>query len=392
MRSRRAADFTEARAQKVLALAKLLHRYGESKLAMRYLMRLGTANISAATLIEEGNLYAEEKHWIEARQCYEAAWANDHRSAAAMYLWGWVQTKRGEEAEGRKRMEVALMMPLGDGQSRRELSRAIARLDQDEEAARQRQLVLRLAPIHDVSIVQVLDEMCDAAGKDTHDAAFLSQRLAAEFLLTDSVFLVEARNLLPCRVLAHSAAARELLRAGKRAEAIEELHRAEAIQPENVQLPLDCDALLRTQGAAAEADALYRRMYDRLEADCRAFPRWATAHNDLAWLAANMDRDLDRALRTPNGRWSLSLIRPAYSTRWPRSTSAAATAPRRCACPNAASKWTVKENITRRSLIASRSRSHARQCDSSARTAIPRRQGTFPADQSGYAAREDVAR
>jgi Flp pilus assembly protein TadD len=95
---------------------------------------------------------------------------------------------------------------------------------------------------------------------------------------------------------AHRIAARELLRAGKTAAAIEEIHQAEAIMPEDVQLALDCDADLRRQGAGAEADALYRRMADRLQADCRVFPRYASCRNDLAWLAANLDRDLDAAL------------------------------------------------------------------------------------------------
>ena len=97
-------------------------------------------------------------------------------------------------------------------------------------------------------------------------------------------------------VAAHGARARELLRAGKTAEAIEELHQAEAVQPTNIQVALDCDAALRGHGAAAEADALYQRMLQRHEALCRDFPRSGTYHNDLAWLAANLDRDLDEAL------------------------------------------------------------------------------------------------
>ena len=66
--------------------------------------------------------------------------------------------------------------------------------------------------------------------------------------------------------------------------------------PEDVQLALGCDADLRKQGAAAEADSLYRRIADRLQSDCRDFPRCAGCRNDLAWLAANLDRDLDMAL------------------------------------------------------------------------------------------------
>ena len=91
-------------------------------------------------------------------------------------------------------------------------------------------------------------------------------------------------------------AARELLGAGKTAAAIEELRRGEAIQPANIQFALDLDADLRKQGAAGEAEALYQRMVQGHEALCRDFPKSGTWHNDLAWLAASLGRDLDKAL------------------------------------------------------------------------------------------------
>ena len=130
---------------------------------------------------------------------------------------------------------------------------------------------------------------------DATNLATVWQRVAAE-LLGSNDFLPEARYYVQFSASAHSARARELLRAGKTAEALEELHRGEAVQPANLQLSLDCDAELRKHGAAGEADALYRRMLEQHEALCRDFPRSGTYHNDLAWLAANLDRDLDKAL------------------------------------------------------------------------------------------------
>ena len=294
----------DARAAKLLALAALLHSCEQDKLAAKYLARISAADVSSRTLVEQGDLYAEQKQWNEAIRAYDAAWTKDRRNASALYLLGWARSKHGEDAQGRRQMELALMMPLADGDSRRLLARTLARLHVDDEAARQRQLVLQLAAPHGASIVQALDEICDAAAgttgsakkTDTADLALFSQRLSAEFLLTRSVFLTETRYYIQWRASAHRFAARELLRAGKMSAAIEEIHQAEAIMPEDVQLALDCDADLRKQGAGAEADALYRRMADRLQADCRVFPRYATCRNDLAWLAANLDRDLDMAL------------------------------------------------------------------------------------------------
>jgi len=290
-------ETSDLRASKLLALATLLHRHGQSKLATKYLARIGTAGVSSRSLIAQGKLHAEGKQWNEAVKSYEAAWTKDNRSASALYLLGWAQTKRGEEAEGRKRMELALMIPLADGESRRDLVQSLAELHQDDEAARQRLWLPRVAAMHDRSIIQTLMETGDAAtGKaDAANLATVWQRVAVE-LLSGSVFLSETRYYLHPPLLAHIARTRDLLHAGKTAEAIEELRQGEAVQPANIQLALDCDSELRKHGAAGEADALYRRMLDRQEALCRDFPRSGTFNNDLAWLAANLDRDLDKAL------------------------------------------------------------------------------------------------
>jgi tetratricopeptide (TPR) repeat protein len=194
-------------------------------------------------------------------------------------------------------MEAALTIPLADGESRHDLAQTLARLHQDDEAARQRQWVLRLAPMHDRSIIQVLMETGDAAAEkaDGSNSSTLWQRVSVE-LLSGGVLLTETRFYFHSPVAAHSARACELLRVGKTAEAIEEVHRAEAVQPANLQIALDCDSDLRKHGAAGEADALYRRMLEQHETLCRDFPHSGTYHNDLAWLAANLDRDLDKAL------------------------------------------------------------------------------------------------
>ena len=289
-------ETSDSRAHELLALATLFHRYGQGKLAAKYLARIDTS-VSVQTLIDAGNLYAEEKQWSEAAKSYEAAWTKDRRSASALYLLGWAQSKHGNEADGRKHMELALMVPLADGKSRHDLERTLVRLHQDDEAARQRQWVLRLAAMDDWSIVQALMESGDAAAEkaDATNTATVWQRVAVE-LLSGNVFLTETRYYLQSPAAAHSARTRELLRAGKTAEAIEEVRQAEAVQPDNIQLALDCDAELRKHGAAGEADALYRRLLERHEALCRDFPRSGIYHNNLAWLAANLDRDLEKAL------------------------------------------------------------------------------------------------
>ena len=86
-------------------------------------------------------------------------------------------------------MEVALMLPLGDGVSRLHLAAALDRLHQDEEALRQRLLIMRLAPPHDESIVMALGHMVDVDDDKpgTANVAAIWQRLATEYTLTAGI-------------------------------------------------------------------------------------------------------------------------------------------------------------------------------------------------------------
>ncbi len=117
-------------------------------------------------------------------------------------------------------MEIALTIPLGDGESRRDLAQTLVRLHQDEEAARQRQWVLRLAGLHDRSIVQVLMETGDAALEKSDKTGMTTvwQRVGVE-LLGGSVFFNEPRYYCHPPTAGHDAHISELLAAGKTAEA-----------------------------------------------------------------------------------------------------------------------------------------------------------------------------
>jgi len=214
-----------------------------------------------------------------------------------LYLLGWAQAKSGDESNGKLNKELALIVPLGDSESRLELIRTLDRLHETDEAARQRQVLLRTADFDDRAVVQTLLTIgdSDAPPRDAPAPAAAFER-AAMLFANGNIFLTDTRFYLGISFGLHRQRAMAALAAGKTAEAVAELRRAEKIMPQNIQLAIDCDALLRKQGAAAEADAMYRRMTDRLQADCRDFPRSASCRNDLAWLAANLDRDLDMAL------------------------------------------------------------------------------------------------
>jgi tetratricopeptide (TPR) repeat protein len=289
-------EVREYRARRLLALAAVFHRCGDVAMALRCLRLTSTFGLAARTLVESGNALVGHKDWARARQAYEAAWNRDPKCAEALYSLGWVQVKQGNEKEGRANMEAALTVPLGDGDSRLELVRALVRLRENDEAARQRQLLLRTADPSDRSLAQTLREIGAAEPPSGGAAAVQALERTMALVAGGGLTMSSPHSYLTMSCSLHRARAHALLDQGRTAEAVQELHRAEAVAPVSVQLALDFDAALRKQGAAAEADALYRRVADRLLADGRDFPRCAGCRNDLAWLAANLNRDLDMAL------------------------------------------------------------------------------------------------
>src|SRR5207245_2291573 len=78
-----------------------------------------------ATMQRLGDLYAGKKQWDKAAEQYKAAWDKDKHQALALYLYGHMLVKSGKDAEGKKLMEQAHWLPLGDDGARHALANAL---------------------------------------------------------------------------------------------------------------------------------------------------------------------------------------------------------------------------------------------------------------------------
>ena len=96
--------------------------------------------------------------------------------------------------------------------------------------------------------------------------------------------------------LVHAANGRGLLKAGNATEAVKELSLAEAAQPGDVEFVRSVVPELEQAGRKADADALFQRVAGRYEENPPRFSPHAQHHNGLAWMAASLGRDLDKAL------------------------------------------------------------------------------------------------
>jgi tetratricopeptide (TPR) repeat protein len=93
--------------------------------------------------------------------------------------------------------------------------------------------------------------------------------------------------------LAH---AKNEFQSGKLAAGLAQLQRAEDLELDPSEYVLECADDLKKLGAQADLDKFYARGKMHYEAILHDYPRSALHHNNLAWLAGRLKRDLDMAL------------------------------------------------------------------------------------------------
>src|SRR5207248_5527235 len=104
-----------------------------------------------------GDLLAGKREWERAAGAYleahreavkaQARGVVPHEEAGpplALYLSGWALVKAGKAEAGKKRMEQAHWLPLGNGQARSDLARALGKRGHAAAARRENELLLRV--------------------------------------------------------------------------------------------------------------------------------------------------------------------------------------------------------------------------------------------------------
>jgi tetratricopeptide (TPR) repeat protein len=89
--------------------------------------------------------------------------------------------------------------------------------------------------------------------------------------------------------------ARALYREGKMAEAMAEFQLLAAAAPLDLEVALDAVPELKKLGHEAAAREVFELVFKPLEAFCAKHPEGAFHHNEIAWLAARCDYELEAA-------------------------------------------------------------------------------------------------
>jgi tetratricopeptide (TPR) repeat protein len=278
------------------ALADVAAAAGKKDLQQKYLQKAIEEAPDSAPLLRLADLLAEQKQWPEAAKRYRQAWEMDKTQPLALFLQGRVLSQSGQEAEGRKLMETAHWLPLGNEYIRYHFAKALAERGLEEDAQRERDLILRVGALDGWAVNETLRTQGYVAQskKDYRTAGDLFEQFRLRCLRT-SVSFVEYSANVQVPALVHQNRARAFVVDKKFAEAKKEWELCLQLVPGNVNLPIYLVAELEKAGNKQDANDVFNQVFTLQQKLCADFPKSSTSHNTLAWLGAVCRRQLPLA-------------------------------------------------------------------------------------------------
>ena len=276
----------------VLALADTALLYKKEDAAVGLLDKTKTAG----TLQRLGDVYADKKQWDKAAEQYKAAWEKDKHQPLSLYLYGLALEKAGKAAEGKKQMDLAHWLPLGDDEARNRLAAALLARGQGAASRRENELLLRTSPPTSYPAGDALRRTAlDAMGKKEFLKAADGHEKAMLRCLRTYINFVQKGSYVGVPAHVHRLRARGLLEAGKLDEARKEVAEAEALLPGDIDPTVLVVTGLEKRGQAKEAQEVFDKALALYEKLCKDYPNYAYAHNSVAWLSVCCGRNLEQA-------------------------------------------------------------------------------------------------
>lgn len=240
---------------------------------------------------------AEKKRHREAAAVYRKAWEAAPAQPLPLFLCGHALTLAGDAAEGKRLMDLAHWVPLGNEATRTQFSDDLAKRGFEADSKRETDLILSVGwfRTHHVGNIYLRVARQKARQGDYAAAARLYEKDVVSLFRTGAGF-VDPKAYLTVPELARTYRARALLAAGKPDEAMTEARAGLAVLPANIELALGLVPDLDRAGMTKEADEVYTTVKAAYESAIDQFGSSADLRNGLAWTMANCNRDLDRAL------------------------------------------------------------------------------------------------
>lgn len=278
----------------VLDLALASHPTEEARSRIDSILSLAN---SATALIRYGDYWVEQKKWDNAAEKYDAAWKLDPREPLPLYLRGWALAQAGQEKEGKRLMELAHWLPLGNESLRVSFMMELARRHHRDAVLREADLLLRVSVPGSFYAGHGFRQLAiDAWRRGDHQQTADYHERAMLRCLRSQIGFYDTTAYLSVPHFVHRHRARALLDANRIDEALKEADVCFAALPGNSDLQALLVPELAKRGRTVEADALFARCYDPYAKLCQEYPNSAWAYNSLAWLCASTRRRLDAAL------------------------------------------------------------------------------------------------
>jgi predicted Zn-dependent protease len=278
------------------ALAEAALKAKQEDLARQCLEKAG----SGPALMRLGDLAADKKEWDKAADLYWRAWEKSAEAEralpTALYLSGWALAKAGKEADGKKRMELAHWVPLGDDRARIAFLRGLAERGRFEAVSREGELLRRLSKPGSVEAAEGVRRLAlDALDRKDYLAAADAQERSLLVCLHAFLSYSQPTAYVGVPAFVHRLRATGLATAGKFDDALREADAALAILPGDTTVPIAVVPELDKAGKKKEADELFGKCLAAQEKVCKDYPDCAGAHNNAAWLSACCRRELEKA-------------------------------------------------------------------------------------------------
>lgn len=291
------AEPEEGRHQWLNVLAETCSARRRHDLALQYYQRLARATGARSDWERVGDLLAKRGRWDEAAAAYEKACRSAGADAPGLLSRGWALRQAGKESEGRRLMDVALLLPLGDARMRLRIGDALARRGLKDQARLQVDLARRAGEPRSFGWFDATYRAAQAAaldGKHLQAAAWHEQyRLQCLKLSTGMV----AEGYLIHTHRTHFAWMQGCLADGRLDDALRHARRCYAVLPGNISPAIELVPALDKAGRKQQADEVFAGYFALTRSACERFPDNSSHHNSLAWLAACCNREMDEALK-----------------------------------------------------------------------------------------------
>lgn len=249
--------------------------------------------------LELGDFYWDRGRYAEAAKSFESGWKRFPDQPILLYLAGRALKKSGQDPEGQRRIELSHWISLGNERVRGRFLEELIRRGAANAARRETELLLHACWSRDGYFGNVMNQAARAAvlNKDFATAENCLQRSLLVLMKVPGVHFVETVSYLTVPQNLRALHARALLAQGQLDEALQFAKACLSVQPGNIGMAIDIIGDLDAIGQQAEADQLFRRVWETFTKMHQDYPDSLFAKNSAAWLAANCRRELDQALR-----------------------------------------------------------------------------------------------